>query len=218
MLRGEQVFTGIVEEVGRVRSAGGDRLEIEAEKVLEGTEIGDSIAVNGVCLTVTAFTKSGFTADVMPVTMTRTALGRLKAGAGVNLERALTLSSRLGGHIVSGHIDGVGKVKSIEKRENARLVRIEAPPEIMRYIVPRGSVALDGVSLTVAETAGSGFSVSLIPHTREATALDSVKTGDTINIENDIIGKYVEKLLQTPGTAEKTAGGLTRDFLEKYGF
>ncbi len=211
------MFTGIVEEIGRIRSVGGGRLEIYAEIVLEGTELGDSIAVNGVCLTVTAFIPSGFAADVMPVTLSHSALGKLKAGDGVNLERALTMSSRLGGHIVSGHIDGVGHIRRIDRDENARILRIDASSELLRYIVPRGSVALDGVSLTVAEADGTGFAVSLIPHTREVTALDGKKAGDAVNIENDIIGKYVEKLMGSPAQPGKPAG-LTREFLEKYGF
>ena len=213
------MFTGIVEEVGRVRSVGNGRMEIAAEKVTEGTAIGDSIAVNGVCLTVTAFTRGGFTADVMPVTLAHSSLGSLRAGDGVNLERALTLSSRLGGHIVSGHIDGVGRVKRIESKENAQIFHIEADSTLLRYIVPRGSVALDGVSLTVAEVDDKGFSVSLIPHTRQATALDGKKTGAPVNIENDVIGKYVDKLLHAPvRTEEIQSEGLTAAFLQKCGF
>ena len=213
------MFTGIVEEVGRVRSVGNGRMEIAAEKVTEGTAIGDSIAVNGVCLTVTAFTRGGFTADVMPVTLAHSSLGSLRAGDGVNLERALTLSSRLGGHIVSGHIDGVGRVKRVETKENARILRLEAEPTLLRYIVPQGSVALDGVSLTVAEVDDKGFSVSLIPHTRQATALDGKTAGAPVNIENDVIGKYVDKLLHAPTKAEKMpTEGLTAAFLQKCGF
>lgn len=216
------MFTGIVEEVGRVRSVGNGRMEIAAEKVTEGTAIGDSIAVNGVCLTVTAFTRGGFTADVMPVTLAHSSLGSLRAGDGVNLERALTLSSRLGGHIVSGHIDGVGRVKRIESKENAQIFHIEADSTLLRYIVPRGSVALDGVSLTVAEVDDKGFSVSLIPHTRQATALDGKKAGALVNIENDVIGKYVDKLLHAPARTtepeEMPSEGMTAAFLQKCGF
>ena len=213
------MFTGIVEEIGRVRSVGGGRLEIVASKTMEGTAIGDSIAVNGVCLTVTAFTRDGFTADMMPVTLEHTGLGTLRPDDGVNLERALTLTSRLGGHIVSGHIDGVGHVKSIEKKGNARILRIEASLKLLRYIVPQGAVALDGVSLTVAQVDEKGFSVSLIPHTREATALDGKQTGDAVNIENDVIGKYVEKLLRMPAEADSApSGGLTMELLKQYGF
>ena len=213
------MFTGIVEEIGRVHSVGGGRLEIVASKTMEGTAIGDSIAVNGVCLTVTAFTRDGFTADMMPVTLEHTGLGTLRPDDGVNLERALTLTSRLGGHIISGHIDGVGHVKSIEKKGNARILRIEASLKLLRYIVPQGAVALDGVSLTVAQVDEKGFSVSLIPHTREATALDGKQTGDAVNIENDVIGKYVEKLLRMPAEADSApSGGLTMELLKQYGF
>lgn len=181
--------------------------------------IGDSIAVNGVCLTVTAFTRGGFSVDVMPVTLQHTALGMLRAGDRVNLERALTLTSRLGGHIVSGHIDGVGRVERVEADGNARILRVGASLKILRYIVPQGSVALDGTSLTVAEVDDNGFSVSLIPHTREATALDGKQAGDSVNIENDVIGKYVEKLLRTPTDAEAvSSGGLTMELLTKCGF
>ena len=213
------MFTGIVEEVGRIRAVGGGRMEIAAKTVLDGTELGDSIAVNGVCLTVTSVTKRSFTADVMPVTLSRTALGSLRTGDGVNLERALTFSSRLGGHIVSGHIDGVGRLESVEVKENAHILRIKAAPSILRYIVPRGSVALDGVSLTIAEIDDDSFSVSLIPHTRQVTALNEKRLGASVNIENDVIGKYVEKLLRSP---EKKDGGaskeLTIDVLNSGGF
>ena len=219
ILGSERVFTGIVEEVGRVRAIGNGRIEIDAEKVTQETEVGDSISVNGVCLTVTAFTSGGFTADMMPVTLAHTSLGSLRTGDGVNLERALTISSRLGGHIVSGHIDGVGRVQSVTVKEKARILRIEAAPSILRYIVPRGSVALDGVSLTVAEVDDKSFSVSLIPHTQQVTALDGKKAGASVNIENDVIGKYVEKLLYTPAQSEKTqSDGLTTAFLQKCGF
>ena len=194
-------------------------MESAAKTVLDGTELGDSIAVNGVCLTVTSVTKRSFTADVMPVTLSRTALGSLRTGDGVNLERALTFSSRLGGHIVSGHIDGVGRLESVEVKENAHILRIKAAPSILRYIVPRGSVALDGVSLTIAEIDDDSFSVSLIPHTRQVTALNEKRLGASVNIENDVIGKYVEKLLRSP---EKKDGGaskeLTIDFLKSCGF
>lgn len=213
------MFTGIVEEVGRVRSVGGGRIEIVASKTTEGTALGDSVAVNGVCLTVAAFIRGGFAADVMPVTLQHTALGALRAGDGVNLERALTLSSRLGGHIVSGHIDGVGRVRRVEADGNARIFCIDAPLKILRYIVPQGSVALDGVSLTAVEADDSGFSVSLIPHTREATALDGKQPGDIVNIENDVIGKYVEKLLRAPAeSGDAPSGGLTMELLTKCGF
>jgi len=211
------VFTGIVEEVGEVRHAAEGRLQILARRVLEGTEVGDSIAVNGVCLTVTSLTEEGFAADVMPETLRRSSLGALRPGSRVNLERALTLASRLGGHLVSGHIDGTGRVAEIRREKNARVMTLAAPPELTRYIVVKGSVALDGVSLTVAAAGERDFSVSLIPHTRQATTLEERKVGDTVNIETDIIGKYVEKLLGgAPGTGE--TGGLTREFLARNGF
>ena len=214
------MFTGLVEEIGRVRSFGRGRLVIAARKVLEGTVLGDSIAVNGVCLTVTELEVDSFAADVMPVTLARSSLGALRVGAGVNLERALTLASRLGGHIVSGHIDGVGCVVSVREEANARILRVEAEPRLLRYILPCGSVALDGVSLTASDVTPRDFGVSLIPHTRGQTTLDSKKAGDSLNIENDVIGKYVERLL-TQGSsqdeAEKTQG-VTKDLLSRCGF
>ncbi len=213
------MFTGIVEELGTVRSMGGGRLAVAAGRVLEGLQTGDSIAVNGICLTVTAFDRQGFQADVMPETIRRTSFASLRQGSAVNLERALTLASRLGGHIVSGHIDGTGTILSFAEEGNALLMKIEAPPALLRYIVEKGSVALDGISLTVAAVADSWFSVSLIPHTRQVTNLRDKKAGDPINIENDVVGKYVERFLLQPAAAEDTpTGGISRDFLAKYGF
>ncbi len=211
------MFTGIVEEIGEVRRAAAGRLFIGARRVLEGTEIGDSIAVSGVCLTVTSLEAAGFAADVMPETLRRSSLGALRPGSRVNLERALTLAGRLGGHIVSGHIDGTGRVASVREEENARVLSIEAPPALTRYVVVRGSVALDGVSLTVTATGDTSFSVSLVPHTRQATTLDERRAGDVVNVETDLIGKYVEKLLGAPA-AEGTGGELTREFLVRHGF
>lgn len=193
------MFTGIIEEIGIIRNiVKGSRsikLTITAKKVLENTNLGDSIAVNGVCLTVTALGKDGFTADVMPESMSKTNMGRLKPGDRVNLERALTLSSRLGGHIVSGHIDGVGDIINMEKDDNAVRVTLTSVPKVMKYIVSEGSVALDGVSLTVAHLGDNDFTVSLIPHTAQVTTLLDKKVGDKLNIENDVVGKYVERLL-----------------------
>lgn len=193
------MFTGIIEEIGIIRNiVKGSRsikLTITAKKVLENTNLGDSIAVNGVCLTVTALGKDGFTADVMPESMSKTNMGRLKPGDRVNLERALTLSSRLGGHIVSGHIDGVGDIINMEKDDNAVRVTLISVPKVMKYIVSEGSVALDGVSLTVAHLGDNDFTVSLIPHTAQVTTLLDKKVGDKLNIENDVVGKYVERLL-----------------------
>ena len=212
------MFTGIVEEVGRVMSLRRDGLSVAAKKVLVNTNIGDSIAVNGVCLTVVSLTDAGFTADVMPATLARTALGGLRPGDGVNLERALTLAGRLGGHIVTGHIDGVGRILRQETRENARILHVKAAPSILRLIVPQGSVAVDGVSLTVTCARDAEFSVSLIPHTRGATTLDEKKAGDPVHIENDIIGKYVERLLGAPREEKGQKSDMTLDFLREYGF
>ena len=211
------MFPGIIEEVGRIRRIGGGQLAIDCQKVVEDATLGDSIAVNGVCLTVTSFDKNHFTADVMPETVRRTSLAELSKGSPVNLERALTLSSRLGGHIVSGHIDGTGEIVSFKEEGNAMLMKIAADSELLRYIVEKGSVALDGISLTVAAVTDTDFTVSLIPHTREVTNLGSKKAGSTINIETDVLGKYVEKMLAGNKT-QKNAGGLSRAFLLENGF
>ena len=201
------MFTGIVEEVGRVSSIKNSTnsaiLTIEAEKVLEESKIGDSISVNGVCLTVTDISSKSFSADIMHESLKRSSLGELKKGSRVNLERALKLSTRLGGHIVSGHIDGVGKIKSIKKDDNAVWYCIEAKEKILKYIIEKGSVAIDGISLTVAEENDKDFSVSVIPHTRAASNLSEKKIGSRVNIENDCIAKYVEKLLHLDGDISK---------------
>lgn len=201
------MFTGIVEEVGRVSSIKNSTnsaiLTIEAEKVLEESKIGDSISVNGVCLTVTDISSKSFSADIMHESLKRSSLGELKKGSRVNLERALKLSTRLGGHIVSGHIDGVGKIKSIKKDDNAVWYCIEANEKILKYIIEKGSVAIDGISLTVAEENDKDFSVSVIPHTRAASNLSEKKIGSRVNIENDCIAKYVEKLLHLEGDISK---------------
>ena len=193
------MFTGIVEEVGVVtaltRSAKSAQLKITASKVVEDMRLGDSIAVNGVCLTAVSYTSSEFIADVMPETFRKTNLIRLKPGDPVNLERALALGGRLGGHLVSGHVDGVATITGKHREANAFVYRFTAPPEVMRYIISKGSVAVDGISLTVAATNENGFSVSVIPHTATATTLGRKGTGDVVNLENDIIGKYVERFL-----------------------
>lgn len=214
------MFTGIVEEVGTVKSIGNGILRIQAAKVLEDVRLGDSIAVNGICLTVTDFGADSFQADVMPETIRRTSLGELKLGSPVNLERALMLNSRLGGHIVSGHIDGTGRIVSLKEDKNAVLMKIEAEGSILRYIVEKGSVALDGISLTVAQVTSRDFTVSLIPHTRQVTNLSAKGEGSLINIENDVVGKYVEKLLQpAEGSAAATPkSSITMDFLRQNGF
>lgn len=193
------MFTGIIEEVGHVKSlrrgAKSFTLEVEASKVMEGTQVGDSIATNGVCLTVTSLTGHGFTADVMPETVQRTALGELSAGSPVNLERALSLQTRLGGHIVSGHIDGTGRISDRRQDDTALWLTVECDSRLLRYIIEKGSITIQGVSLTVARVDDRSFAVSLIPHTQAATTLHQARIGDRVNLENDIIAKYVEKLL-----------------------
>lgn len=210
LYKDKYMFTGIIEEVGKVKGirpgSSSFTLEVEAEKVLEGTVVGDSIATNGVCLTVTNLTGTGFTADVMPETVRRTSLGELKAGSPVNLERALQLSSRLGGHLVSGHIDGTGRVSHLKKDDNAVWMTIECSSSLLHYIIEKGSITIQGVSLTVAQVDSHSFSVSLIPHTQEVTTLHTLKVGDQVNLENDVIAKYVEKLLlPQPSEDEKMA-------------
>lgn len=191
------MFTGLIEEIGHVakiqNGARSTRIAINANLVTEELKLGDSISTNGVCLTVVEFSKSHFTADVMPETIKRSNLKSLKLGSAVNLERAVRPFDRLGGHIVSGHIDGVGVMSEIKKDDNAIWFKIEAPKEIMRYIIEKGSVALDGISLTVAWTSLEAFKVSIIPHTLSKTTLQSRKVGDLINIECDAFGKYVER-------------------------
>lgn len=192
------MFTGIIEEIGTVHQvlAGpAGRLVIAAREVLTGTRPGDSIAVNGVCLTVTALDGRSFSVDVMPQTLRQSNLGRLTVGSPVNLERAVTPSSRLGGHLVQGHTDAVGQVVSQRREANALWVTISAPPEIMRYIVPRAFIAIDGASLTVARVETDRFAVSLVPHTQEHITLARQPIGSLVNLEVDIIAKYVERLL-----------------------
>ncbi|WP_371369218.1 Riboflavin synthase [Sporomusa rhizae] len=215
------MFTGLVEELGKVKAiakgAKSVRLTVYGKKVLEDTQLGDSIAVNGTCLTVVDFSRDWFTADVMPETVDRTALSGLKPGDTVNLERTLRVGDRLGGHIVSGHIDGIGTILSKEQNDNAVIVRIGAGPEVMRYIIQKGSIAIDGTSLTVVEFGTNWFTVSLIPHTTAMTTVGLKATGETVNLEADIIGKYVEKLLGLQHQA-KPAEKITLGFLEQHGF
>ena len=198
------MFTGIVEEVGRIKSmrSQGQSAVLEIEGSREGSvifddiKLGDSVAVNGICLTVTSFGRSSFTADVMHETLNRSSIGKIGVGGKVNLERAMPACGRFGGHIVSGHIDGVGKVEQIERDSNAVWYRISAPAEIMRYVVEKGSIAIDGISLTVAKLSATWFEVSIIPHTLEQTVLGDKRVGDIVNLENDVVAKYVEKLMQ----------------------
>ncbi|MGN0301884.1 MAG: riboflavin synthase [Anaerotardibacter sp.] len=193
------MFTGIIEEVGKVASirkgAQSCVLTINAHTVLEDVHLGDSIATNGVCLTVTDFSSSSFSADVMHETLDRSSLGKLKPGSPVNLERAMAAGGRFGGHIVSGHIDGVGTISSLKEDDNAVWYTIKAPQKILKYIIEKGSITIDGISLTVARVTDTDFSVSIIPHTRAQTNLAQKRSGDVVNLENDLVGKYVEKLL-----------------------
>ena len=212
------MFTGIVEEKGSVRymqlTGESGVLAIKAKKVLERTKIGDSIAVNGVCLTVTSLQPDGFTADVMAETIRRSSLGSCKVGSQVNLERAMAA-----GHIVSGHIDGTGVIRSLIREENAIWVSIGTSPQILHLIVEKGSICIDGISLTVAKVEEAGFQVSVIPHTGEETTLLEKVPGDLVNLENDVIGKYVEKLLGIrKNEEEKKESGITMEFLQEFGF
>ena len=213
------MFTGIVEELGTIKklsiSGHSGQIMINASKVLEGTAVGDSIAVNGICLTVTAMGSDYFTADVMAETVRRSSLKDAVAGDYVNLERAMAANGRFGGHIVSGHVDGTGTIISMKKEENAVWVTISADPSIIKFIVEKGSVCLDGISLTVAAVSNTNFKVSVIPHTGEETTLLKKKVGSLINIENDIVGKYVDRLLNYK---EEKPSGITMDFLKEYDF
>ena len=200
------MFTGIIEEVGIVRSITKGSLSailnISCEKVLEDTRVGDSIAVNGVCLTVTSLEESSFTADVMAETLRRSSLDELVKGSKVNLERAMQLNGRFGGHIVSGHIDGTGTILSTKKEGNATWVEVGTSPEILRFIIQKGSITIDGISLTVAKLTDKSFSVSIIPHTGSETTLLTKKIGSVVNLENDIVGKYVERFTSAPTKKE----------------
>lgn len=223
------MFTGIIEETGKVEAvAKGSNsavITIAAVKVLEDTKIGDSIAVNGVCLTVTSISGRKFSADVMAETLRRSSLGSLKYGSMVNLERAMAANGRFGGHIVSGHIDGVGVISSFEKEDNAVWVEIETPAKILRYIVEKGSITIDGISLTVAKLTDSSFAVSVIPHTGEETTLLNRNPGDIVNLENDIVGKYVERLMNfktddrdNKSEERNNSDSITMNFLNENGF
>ena len=211
------MFTGIIEEVGTFGGLSGGNISIGARRIQSDAHIGDSIAVNGICLTVTQFDAHGFRAAVMPETVRRTSLAGLAHGAPLNLERALLPTTRLGGHFVSGHIDGVGEITEMREEGNAILMTVAADDEILRGIVEKGSVALDGISLTVARVGTTDFTVSLIPHTRTVTNLGAKRVGSPLNIETDLLGKYALKLLGGESFAA-TSAGLTRDFLLKNGF
>lgn len=215
------MFTGIIEEIGIVESVYHGKasavLTIGAQKVLEHTKIGDSISVNGICLTVTDLYPKSFSADVMHETLNRSSLAGLKSGSPVNLERAMPADGRFGGHIVSGHVDGIGKIAKIYRDDTAIWYTISASPVILKYIVEKGSVAIDGISLTVAKVFADCFSVSVIPHTLEKTILKEKRNGDVVNIETDILGKYVEKLC-CANAAFHSESNITKEFLTRNGF
>lgn len=214
------MFTGIVEETGKIKAVNSGeisgKLDIEADVVLVGTKLGDSIAVNGVCLTVVELGTYGFKADIMPETLERSSLKMCRPGDEVNLERAMAADGRFGGHIVSGHIDGTGQIESMENDGIAVWISIKTNQKILKYIVEKGSIAVDGISLTAAYVDGERFKVSIIPYTREETTLLKRKPGEIVNLENDIIGKYVNKLMLSDDIDEKS--GITMDFLIENGF
>jgi riboflavin synthase len=206
------VFTGIVEEVGSIVSVSPSGLTVAADKALQGIQLGGSIAVNGACLTVTAFDSKSFSVNVMPETLQKTDLGLLKPGDKVNLERPMVLGGELGGHLVQGHVDGTGRVASVIPEGGAVRIRFEASPELMRYIVPKGFIAVDGVSLTITEKDTRSFGVSVVDFTRRNTILADKKVGDTVNLEMDIIGKYVAEFIKPQDN------GVTAEFLQEHGF
>ena len=206
------MFTGIVEEIGIVKVASRDRLAFEAHKVLEGTKVGDSIDVNGVCLTIISLENRGFSVNVMPETLRCTNLGSLHYGDQVNLERALVYGGRLGGHLVLGHADDTGEITDINSEEAAHIMRISAPPKLMPYMVNKGFIAVDGVSLTIVDFDGLSLFVSLVTYTMEYTTLGRKRPGDIVNLEADIIAKYVENL------KERKRQSLNFEFLKEYGF
>lgn len=217
------IFTGIIEELGKIKKIhkGSDsgRLTIEADVVLSDVKLGDSIAVNGICLTVVKFDRKFFDVDVMAETLRKTNLEELKPGDRVNLERALKVGDRLGGHIVSGHIDGVGIISRQQREDIAILTEIKAPEEVMKYVVTKGSIAIDGISLTVVNCTDESFVVSLIPHTAKLTTLGYKRVGDRVNLESDIIGRYVERIMGfTDNKSYKQGDSLSLDFLAKNGF
>jgi riboflavin synthase len=219
------MFTGIVEEAGRVAaihaSGSGARLEIAAPLVGSDAALGDSICINGVCLTVTARTGDGASTrlsfDAVPETLRRSTLGELRPGDVVNLERSLAAGARLGGHIVQGHVDAVGRISALRPEGNATLVTVASPPEVMRYVVEKGSIALDGISLTVAACTDADFTVSIIPHTWQVTNLSRRRIGDRVNLEVDILAKYVERLL-AGRLGAPSAAGVSEEMLREHGF
>lgn len=225
----DNLFTGIIEEIGTVvsisRGTQAAKLTLQGKLIFEDMHIGDSIAVNGVCLTVTEKTSNTFIVDIMPETLRRSSLGKLSKGSKVNMERAMAANGRFGGHIVSGHIDGTGEIESFVKEDSAVWVTIKTPGKLLKYIIEKGSITIDGISLTVAYVDNRCFKVSLIPHTASNTTLLMKKAGDIVNLENDIVGKYIDKLLhfedsklEAEENEGKTSDGISMDFLAENGF
>ncbi len=219
------MFTGIIEGLGTIRGiqpvGEGCKLAIDADFAISGTKLGDSIAVNGACLTAVALDDRSFTVDVSPETLAKTTFGRARVGDRVNLERALRLSDRLDGHLVSGHIDGMGRLSDRKQRSNAIIIAFRVPPDLARYMIPKGSVAVDGVSLTINACSANGFEVSIIPYTAKLTTVGMKPVGEAVNIETDMIGKYVERFV-TAGRSDADGrpgdGGVDMALLGKYGF
>ena len=206
------MFTGIVEEIGKVSLIRPNRMTVKATKVLSDVEPGSSIAVNGTCLTVTDFTANSFSVGIQPETLRRTNIGFLKVDDEVNLERAVALGGRLGGHLVQGHIDDTGKISAVRQEQKSKLMTVAVPHPLMRYMAVKGFIAMDGLSLTIAELGADSFTVSLVEFTQNVTTIGSKKVGDVVNLEVDIIAKYVESLSKNPGQ------GVTFDFLQEHGF
>ena len=215
------MFTGIVEEMGAItvlkKSLAGAKLTILASTVMSDLKIGDSVSVNGICLTVVSRSERDFSVEASPETLSVTTLGNFAVGLPVNLERAMKLNERIGGHLVAGHVDGVGRIRSRQQDANAIILTIEAPPNILKYCVAKGSITVDGISLTINELSDNGFSVAIIPHTAKVTTLGLKQVNDTVNLESDLIGKYVERLLQERSQLPKTTPIIDKDYLLKRG-
>lgn len=215
------MFTGIIEEMGGItvmnKSLAGAKLTILASTVMSDLKIGDSVSVNGICLTVVSRSERDFSVEVSSETLSVTTLGSFAVGMPVNLERAMKLNERIGGHLVAGHVDGVGVIRSRQQDANAIVFTIGAPPEILRYCVAKGSITVDGISLTINAVTEQGFSVAIIPHTAKVTILGLKQVNDTVNLESDLIGKYVERLLQERSQLPKTTPVIDRDYLQKRG-
>jgi riboflavin synthase len=216
------MFTGIIQKMGTVKQINNQgeayQLTVAVDDFLDSVAIGDSIATNGVCLTVTTKTNKEFTADIMPMTYKKSTFGELTVGSLVNLEKSMRITDGFDGHIVTGHIDSVGKITKIKQDYNAVLIRIEPPRETLKYFISEGSVAIDGISLTIAELREKDFTVSIIPHTREWTTLKEKSVGSSVNIEGDVLGKYVERLLQFNNKESSNDSPISKDFLKDNGF